>query len=243
MLRSFDGLALRQLRTRRLRSLLTMSAVALGVGMMLGVLLLSGTVRATFDDLIDSAWGSIDLVVAPDNNAGTMSDQTLATVRATPGVKSAGPMVGASLTRLDSNGNAVKGQRGQMWVAGFETATPPYDFKYTAGHPPAGRNQVVVERAWADDRDLALGESFGAVGPTGRMRLRIVGLFEFTSGQAFGGPGLAGVTLAEARRLFDLPTGLHQISVHADDRDAVAALKARLKRTLGTRIDVQTPNE
>ena len=49
MLRSFNSLALRQLRTRPLRSVLTAFGVVLGVGMVFGVLLLVGTIRATFD--------------------------------------------------------------------------------------------------------------------------------------------------------------------------------------------------
>ena len=46
MLRSFDSLALRQLRTRPLRAALTAFGVVLGVGMVFGVLLLVGTIRA-----------------------------------------------------------------------------------------------------------------------------------------------------------------------------------------------------
>ena len=49
MLRSFDALALRQMRTRRLRVLLTGFGIVLGVGMVFGVRLLVGTIRHTFD--------------------------------------------------------------------------------------------------------------------------------------------------------------------------------------------------
>ena len=65
MVRSFDGIALRQLRTRTLRSALTALGVVLGVGMVFGVLVLVGTIRSTFTDLIDAAYGSTDLVIAP----------------------------------------------------------------------------------------------------------------------------------------------------------------------------------
>ena len=51
MLRSFNSIALRQLRTRPLRSALTAFGVVLGVGMVFGVLLLIGTIRATFDEV------------------------------------------------------------------------------------------------------------------------------------------------------------------------------------------------
>ena len=47
--------------------------MVLGVGMVFGVLLLTGTIRATFDELIDSAWGETDLIVMGEGN-GTMPE-------------------------------------------------------------------------------------------------------------------------------------------------------------------------
>src|SRR3954452_12295686 len=110
MLRSFDSLALRQLRTRRLRAVLTAFAIVLGVGMVFGVLLLVGTVRHTFDDLIDSAWGTTDLVVSP--KAGMLSNDTIDRVLAIPGVRDAGGMIGAQFRRLDEHGKPIGGVPG-----------------------------------------------------------------------------------------------------------------------------------
>ena len=84
MLRSFDGLALRQLRARPLRAALTGFGVVLGVGMVFGVLLLVGTIRHTFDDLLSSAWGRTDVVVTA--NAGSLSEDALERIRATEGI-------------------------------------------------------------------------------------------------------------------------------------------------------------
>src|SRR5215203_2897220 len=120
MIRSFDQLALRQMGARRLRAGLTAMAVALGVAMVFGVLLLSGTVRNTFDELISSAWGTTDLVVTPANNAGTLPDDTLSVIQFTHGVANAGAMIGASVRRLDAQGRAIRGAKGEMWVAGFD---------------------------------------------------------------------------------------------------------------------------
>src|SRR3954453_311763 len=102
MLRSFDSLALRQLRTRPLRALLTGFGVVLGVGMVFGVLLLMATIRHTFDHLLDSAFGNTQLLVAPI--PGTLSQATLERVRSTPVVRDAGYMVGGLFTRLDVHG-------------------------------------------------------------------------------------------------------------------------------------------
>src|SRR5687768_18478211 len=85
MLRSFHSLALRQLRTRPLRSALTTFGIVLGVGMVFGVLLLVGTIRATFDEVIDSAWGETDLIVMGEGN-GTMPENTVERIEQVEGV-------------------------------------------------------------------------------------------------------------------------------------------------------------
>src|ERR1044071_8151395 len=99
MLRTVDGLATRQLRTRPLRALLTAFGVVLGVGMVFGVLLLVGTIRHTFDDLIGSAWGKTDLIVSGKAN-GLLPDSAIHRTRAVPGVRDAAAMVGGDLNRL-----------------------------------------------------------------------------------------------------------------------------------------------
>src|SRR3954463_1313482 len=106
MLGSFDGLALRQLGARRLRTALTAFGIVLGVGMVFAVLVLSGTIRHTFDDLIHAAWGGTDLV-AQGETGGTMRQSTLRRVQTTAGGQRASGMVGGHFVRLDPNGKAI----------------------------------------------------------------------------------------------------------------------------------------
>src|SRR5215207_7097645 len=130
MLRSIDGLPVRQLRTRPMRAALTAFGVVLGVGMVFGVLLLVGTIRHTFDDVVSSAWGKTDLVVGGEAN-GVLPPSSAATVAATPGVRDAAPWVGGAFTRLDARGRGIEGAVGQISVAGYQTGrTPPFDFRW-----------------------------------------------------------------------------------------------------------------
>ena len=106
MLTSFDGLATRQLRTRRLRSALTTFGIVLGVGMVFGVLTLTGTIRSTFDDVISSAWGSKDLIVLPAGGGGMLRENS-SSARARPRAsRTPAGWSAASFTRLDANGRA-----------------------------------------------------------------------------------------------------------------------------------------
>jgi putative ABC transport system permease protein len=241
MLRSIDGLAVRQLRARPLRAALTAFGVVLGVGMVFGVLLLVGTIRHTFDDLIGSAWGKTDLIVTGAGN-GVLPESALDRTLAVEGVRDAAPMVGGSFTRLDSRGRAVEGAAGRLLIAGYDpTGTPPYDFRWLEGRQPGTAAELALERNWARQRGLGVGDSIRLASPTGPVQLPVIGIFRFSSGLSFGGQGFAAMPLGAARRLTGIEHGFHQISVVADDRGAVTALQRRLAGTLGARAQVRTP--
>jgi putative ABC transport system permease protein len=243
MLRCFHSLALRQLRTRPLRSVLTTFGIVLGVGMVFGVLLLVGTIRATFDEVIDSAWGQTDLIVMGEGN-GTMPDNAVDRIKAVEGVHDAAGMVGGMFTRIDSDDEPVEGPKGQMLIAGYEPeGYKPYDFRVIEGRNIRSGLEVMVERNWADDRGYGVGDSVPVAGPTGRLQLPIIGVFELTSSLNVGGLGYAAMPLDEARRVFDQPKGWMQISIMALDRGEVEALQKRVERALGGGANVQTPGE
>src|SRR3954452_10501822 len=148
MLRSVDGLATRQLRTRPLRALLTAFGVVLGVGMVFGVLLLVGTIRHTFDDLIGAAWGKTDLIVR-DRGGGVLPQSVVDRVRATPGIRDAAPWVGGDFVRLDAHDHAVAGGAGRMLVAGFDPSGPaPFAFRWVEGRRRGAGREVALERNW-----------------------------------------------------------------------------------------------
>jgi putative ABC transport system permease protein len=243
MLRSFNSLALRQLRTRPLRAALTTFGVVLGVGMVFGVLLLVGTIRATFDEVIDSAWGETDLIVMGEGN-GTMAEDTLDRIKDVEGVRDAAGMVGGMFTRLGADGSPVEGNTGQMLIAGYETkGYQPYDFRLVQGRRISTGLEIMVEQNWARDRGYSVGDRVPVAGPTGRTELPIVGVFKLTSSLNVGGLGYAAMPLGAARRVFDQPKGWMQISIAAMDRGETGALKRRVEQVVGSGTNVQTPGE
>jgi putative ABC transport system permease protein len=242
MLRSVDGLALRQLRTRPLRAVLTGFGVVLGVGMVFGVLLLVGTIRHTFDDLIGSAWGKTDLIVSGRAN-GLLPDSALERTRAVPGVREAAAMVGGDLNRLRPDGAAIKGPPGRVLVAGYDTGAPmaPYDFRWVGGREPAAGPELALEQNWARQRHLEVGDRIRLATPTGPATLPVVGIFRFSSGLSFGGQGFGAMPIEAARGLFGIDRGYMQISVAVDDKRAVAATQKRLAAALGPGAEIKTP--
>jgi putative ABC transport system permease protein len=242
MLRSVDALAVRQLRTRPLRAALTGFGVVLGVGMVFGVLLLIGTIRHTFDDLIGSAWGKTDLVVVAAGN-GTLPQSALDRARAVPGVRAVAPMLGGEFRRLDARGHAIGGGAGDMLVAGYDTTsdTPPYDFRWLDGRPPRSGPEIALERNWARERGIAVGDRIRVATPTGPAELPVIGLFRWSSGLSFGGRGFAAMPLGAARELTGIERGFMQLSVVVADKRDVPAVQRRVAAALGRGAEVKTP--
>src|SRR4051794_39538266 len=240
MLRSFDGLALRQLKSRPLRAILTAFGVVLGVGMVFGVLLLVGTIRQTFDELIDSAFSQQEVVVQAQ--AGTMPSSTLDKVKATRGVEDAGAMIGAVFNRMDAQGRPIKGLKGQMMVAGVDPfGMNPYAWQIVLGRNPIFGPQIAVERKWARDHAIRVGDSMRVATPSGPARLRVVGVLALRNDVSFGGQGLAAIPVREARRLMELPSGWLQITAKAKSASQVEPLRDRLRARLGPGVEVKTP--
>src|SRR4051812_2400856 len=241
MLRSVDGLATRQLRTRPLRALLTAFGVVLGVGMVFGVLLLVGTIRHTFDDLIGAAWGKTVLIVR-DRGGGVLPPSVVDRVRAVPGVRDAAPWIGGAFTRLDAQDHAVEGGTGQGLVAGYDpSGTPPFDFRWVEGRRPRAGREVALERNWARARDLRPGDRLRVATPSGPATLRVIGIFRFSDDLSFGGQGFAAMPIAAIRPLVDIPTGYFEVSVALDDRGSVGAAQRQLRAVLGPGTKVDTP--
>jgi putative ABC transport system permease protein len=239
--RSLELTGVRQLGTRRLRSALTTLGIVLGVGMVFGVLVLVGTIRHTFDSLIDSAWGSADLIVTAQAG-GQLPQSAYPYVQSTPGVDHAAAMVGGAWVRLDPRGRPIRGAKGLMWVAAFDPRDNPYDMNVISGRMQRSGDEIVLEQQWASDHGLHVGQRVPVATATGRARMYVVGIFAFRNNASFGGQGLAGVPLETGRRLMHRPTGWDQITVQAVDRERIGPLKAQLRRELGPSAKVQQPS-
>src|SRR3990172_8843310 len=102
-MRSFGSLALRRVRARRLRALLTAAGIVLGVGMIVGVLVLAATIQRTFTDLFDSVYGQTDVVVSGTDQT-SLPDSTLRRVRRTREVADAEGRISTVFSLVDRLG-------------------------------------------------------------------------------------------------------------------------------------------
>ncbi len=242
MLRSFDSIAIRQLRTRRLRALLTTFGIVLGVGMVFGVLLLVGTIRHTFDQLFNSIYGNSDLVASGQLGTGSLPASDLPRVRAVPGVKSATGDIFSVFTVVDEHGRAEKGPKSKLNVAGWERGgLDTGSVKVVAGRGELRGREIALADEWATDRGIKVGDVIRVATPAGIAPLRVAGIVRYSSGLSFGGQGFGRVDLAAGRVLMDKPGVYDEIRIVAQKGVAVEPLGKRIQRALGAGIEVRTP--
>ncbi|HET8976229.1 MAG TPA: FtsX-like permease family protein [Solirubrobacterales bacterium] len=241
-MRSYYGLSFRQLRTRRLRLLLTAAGIVLGVGMICGVLLLAATIQRTFTDLYDSVYGEADLVLSGAQSTGTLPASALERARATEGVERASGSVFAVLSQVAADGKVT--DAGVLNTSGIDPAEGDVtDSQLTAGREIEGGREIEVEQTWADANGVEVGDRLRLAAPAGLARLEVVGLFRFSSGLDFGGEGFAQMPLGEARQAFDRPRGFDEVEVvvEGDDQGLLTATQDRLRREFGRGVEVKTP--
>lgn len=241
-LSSFAGVGLRSLRARPLRSLLTAGGIVLGVGMVFGVLVLVGTIDSTFNKLYDEIYGDADVVVSGEHGTGTVPANTVDRIESVDGVDFAAGDVVSVFRLVDENGEAQTDQFSQLFVAGVDPDDPDTtESEQVAGRDPVAGREVEVPSDWAAEHGLGLGDQLRLAGPTGLVNLRIVGMYEFSSGLDLGGYGTASMPVGPARRLMDMPNVWNEVTVVAEDGTTAEELRRRLRRELGEGIDVSTP--
>jgi putative ABC transport system permease protein len=241
--RSFDSLAFRQVRARRLRALLTAAGIVLGVGMIVGVLVLAATIQRTFTDLFDSVYGKTDLVVSGTDQT-SLPHSTLGRVRATREVADAEGRISTVFSVVDRFGQAAQDASSQVNVAGEDPdATNLTDAETVAGRRPHRGGEIMLQESWAEAQDLEVGARVRLATPSGLARLRVVGLFQFATGLDFGGQGFGTLALGEARYLMEKRRAFDEVNVVVDGgEDTIARVRDRLREELGRGVRVLTPS-
>jgi putative ABC transport system permease protein len=240
---SFAGISMRSLLAHPLRSLLTAAAVVLGVGMVFGVLLLVGTIHGTFDRLYDSIYGKADLVVSGERSVGSLPVDTIDRVRAVDGVETASGNVFSIFRTLDEDGRVNRGQLDQVYVVGEDYSQPETSTaERVAGRDPRpGRREIELPRDWAGEHGIDVGDRVPLSTPTGIVRFRVAGLFEFEGGLELGGYGTGSIPVDVARRVMDKPGVWDEIKLAVADGADVDAVRRELSARLGDGVSVVTP--
>jgi putative ABC transport system permease protein len=117
------------------------------------------------------------------------------------------------------------------------------DAETVAGRRARRGGEVMLQQSWAQAQDLEVGDRARFATPSGLARLRVVGLFQFSTGLNFGGQGFGTVALGEARNLMEKPRKLDEVNVVVDGgENTIDDVRARLRDELGKGVRVLTPS-
>ena len=244
--------AWRSLISHKLRMILSMLAIILSVGFVVGTLIFGATLNRTFTDLFGQTTSDV-VVTAETETEGTgfagevstLPADLLPQIQGVQGVAAAGGTVfadGVAIIGSDGEpiGQSGAPQFGSNW-SDDERLTP---YRITEGSGPTGANEVAIDSKSAETGDLVVGDQVQLVTPDGVTNSELVGIFRFgTSGN------LAGATIAA----FDTPTAQKllikgrdaytSIDVAADEGVSQTVLADDVSAVVGQGVKVQTGDE
>ncbi len=254
-------LALRNLFARKLRTLLTLGGIVLGVAVVLAINITNDSTLDSVRTVFNEASGRANLVIT-DSSAvpEDFSPGVLRQVERTPGVAAAAPSVNRTTLTVQQAAEwglalSVAGAAGanDLLVMGVQPdvdrTVRDYEIVDGAWLPQKERRayQALLVKDFADSEGYRLGDDLDIlVGDNREETLEIVGFI------AKQGPGLqndgavAVVPLDTAQRLFELGGNIDQIDVIleqqlAENAAALARARQSLQQKLGSDFAVQYP--
>ena len=246
--------AIKGLLSRKLRTALTAVAIVLGVAMISGTYVLTDSIDQAFDrvfgeiregsNAVITGRSAFDLSDGSGVTEPTFDDGLLEEVRALPAVAAAEGSVDSDATQfIGDDGKAVVS--GGAPNLGFSIANGDSQFNpltLLEGSWPAA-SEVAIDKDTAADEGFEVGETIGvqAEGPV--QRLRVSGIFQFSSGLSIGGATLAGFDLPTAQRLFDKVGKLDEIAIASKPDVPPAELVAQVEEILPPGTQVKTGEE
>ncbi len=247
-------LAFADLRAHRLRTLLSVIAVTLGVALVTGSMTLTGTMTRAASSLSDSAYTGVDAAVDARSPVGESSDVLGATrptlpeaavsrVAATPGVGVAAGEVlrdDAQITREDGKVSGSGPYIGVGFPFADAAARRLSAFHLDSGAWPTGPGAVAIDAATADHEGLKLGDAVRVAAGGAARPFRVSGIVRFGEVKALGTATMALFDLPTAQALFDRRGRVDSVLAAADPGTPAATLRTTLARELGASARVRS---
>ena len=244
--------SLRNLLSHKLRLALTALAIILGVTFVAGTLVLTDTIRSTFEGVLSTLDQGVAVQVkgAPlATDKGPLSTQTLpvpesvlAKIRAVDGAADAVGVLQRTGVAIEVNGqqigSAVRGMRGSNWISDHQLS----QFELTSGKAPQAPGDVAVDAADATRAHLTIGQQVQVSFDAGSLQtFRITGIATFLGQDSIAGQGFTLFTLPTAEQLLQANGTFDVIDVSAQSGVTDLQLRDRVAAALGgSDVQVQT---
>jgi putative ABC transport system permease protein len=242
--------ALRSLFARKIRLVLTGLSIVLGVGFMAGTYVLTDTMTRAFNDLVDTGYSGIDVLVRSSNafTAQTsngleerqpMPESVLADVEAIDGVaRAVGDVLGYAQI-VDPVTGKVVGTFGPPTAAASWNDLSGFTIK-PGGSPPQGDDEALIDAATAEGHDIQVGDRIEILfeGPPGEFE--VVGLAGYGESDSLFGATFALFDLPTAQRVLGREGQLDTISVVAEAGSSGTQLQREIAQVLPEGVEAVT---
>jgi putative ABC transport system permease protein len=247
--------SLRNLVVNKLRLLLTVAAVTVGVAFTSGTFVLSDTMVKAFDELYTGLTSGTDVVVksqsAYDADVTTTGGQVrplgeslVDSVRAVPGVEVAEGSVSGFALIIDKHGKPI--QPGGAPTFGTSISK---DRQLSGagtireGRAPSGAGEVVIDARTAHKAGFALGDPVDVVFQDGRRDFTLVGIVGFGETDSLLGATMTGFDLATAQRVLDKVGVVDEIDTRATAGTSAQTLRRRVQAVLPSGVEALTGDQ
>jgi putative ABC transport system permease protein len=242
MISALWQITFRQWGTHRLRVAMTTLGIALGVAVFFAIRTANATLLDSLTMTVERLAGKSTLEISAGETG--FPEATLDTVRATPGVKLAEPVI-------EVIANTAFQDEGSLLILGVDTTGDQqlreyeFDRSQTQIADPltylAQPNSILVSRIFADRHGLKIGDHFPAFSAHGKMDFVVEGVFKPTGlGEVFGG-NIAVMDVYSAQVVFGRGHNFDRIDLMNAPSVSVDDLQKRLQARLPAGIEVARP--
>lgn len=247
-------LAFADLRAHRLRTLLSVVAVMLGVALVTGAITLTSTMTRAASSLTASAYDGVDAAVDARSPVARTSDiegatrptlpqSLVARVAAAPGVGVAAGEVLRDDVKIAGPDGKASGA-GPYYGVGFPFADPAARglsaFRLERGQWPAGPGAVAIDAATADREGFEIGDTVRVAAAGAARPFRVSGIVRFGEVRAIGTATMALFDLRAGQALFERRGRVDSVLAAAVSGTSASALRARLAGELGPSARVRS---
>ena len=250
---------IKSLLARKLRLLLSATAVVLGVAFVVGAFVTTDTLGSTFEDVFSDVNEQIAVDVrgaettegAANSDGGgrnPVPESAVAAVRAVPGVAEVQPNVANAqfnqVSLVGKDGKALS-TNGAPFIAANWYASERLNLqRVIEGREPRGPTEVLLDPRLAERAGVGVGDTTTVFLPTGQHRMEVVGLVRYADGKdTLAGESYVLFETAAAQKLLNVDGYTNLVIAAADGvseqelRDRVAAaLPPGLEAITGTQL-------
>jgi putative ABC transport system permease protein len=248
-------LTIRGLWSHKLRTALISVVVMLGVSLMAGTLVLTDTIKRSFDDLFADVFRDTDVYVRGvtqfESSFGAtqrprLDDSIVDDITAIDGVAVAEPSIQGYAQIIDKEGEPIgdPGFGPPTFGGNWSTVDDLNPFTLLeGGRAPEADDELVIDKGSADEADLEVGDRVSVQTQTGVEEYKLVGIARFGTADSPGGASFALMTLPAAQQRVAQPGTIDSVGIVADEGVGQRELAGRVQAQLGDDTEVLTGAE